>query len=405
MSVPPGSDDRVPPGARAILGSRLRELWRKPGIRATLLIFLGIRIVLLLFAPLARRLGPPAFLPDPVLRPYVGVSVESNAWLEPWQRWDTLHYQAIAERGYRAFDSALFAPPLYPLLIRWVSPLFAGNSLLAGILLSNLCFLAALFFLYRLAAAEVGDPAARRTVLYLASFPTAFFFMAAYSEALLLLATLGAVEQLRRGRWIPAGAWAALAPLARFQGAVVPILLALEALRRWRQGPQPDWKAALGLLLSGLGLAAFPAYLWLFLGRLPWEPFLVLEARFRGSFTWPGKALVRSIELLLQGDYLPSDYFDLAFTLLFLMLLIPILRRLPRIYGMYSVLLLIVVLSKFSDFQALLGASRHLLVNFPAFMVLAQFGGNRWVHRAILYLSWFGLLYLSGQFFIWGWVA
>ncbi len=37
--------------------------------------------------------------PDPILRPYQGVTPETNPWLEVWQRWDTLHYQAIAERG------------------------------------------------------------------------------------------------------------------------------------------------------------------------------------------------------------------------------------------------------------------------------------------------------------------
>ncbi len=59
--------------------------------------------------------------PDEVYRPYKGVLPESNSFLEVWQRWDTLQYQAIAERGYLSFENALFVPPLYPLLMRLFS--------------------------------------------------------------------------------------------------------------------------------------------------------------------------------------------------------------------------------------------------------------------------------------------
>ncbi|NJN79539.1 MAG: hypothetical protein HC797_03205, partial [Anaerolineales bacterium] len=56
--------------------------------------------------------------PDGVLRPYMGITPETNTWLEVWQRWDALHYQAIAERGYSAFETSFFTPPLYPFLMR-----------------------------------------------------------------------------------------------------------------------------------------------------------------------------------------------------------------------------------------------------------------------------------------------
>jgi hypothetical protein len=46
-----------------------------------------------------------------------------------------------------------------------------------------------------------------------------------------------------------------------------------------------------------------------------------------------------------------------------------------------------------------------VLVLFPAFQELGRIGANPWVNRMVLYLSWLGLLFMSGQFAIWGWVG
>jgi len=84
------------------------RLWSTPWVRLIVFTFIVIRVGLLLFAPLARMLYPGAFDPHPVIRPYLGVAPVTNLWLEPWQRWDTLHFQVIAERGYGAYDTSLF---------------------------------------------------------------------------------------------------------------------------------------------------------------------------------------------------------------------------------------------------------------------------------------------------------
>ena len=68
--------------------------------------------------------------------------------------------------------------------------------------------------------------------------------------------------------------------------------------------------------------------------------------------------------------------------------------------------MLALILTKVSDFEALLSASRYVLALFPGFIVLGRLGASRaWVHRLIVYPSIVGLLYLTGQFVIWGWVA
>jgi hypothetical protein len=49
--------------------------------------------------------------------------------------------------------------------------------------------------------------------------------------------------------------------------------------------------------------------------------------------------------------------------------------------------------------------SRYVLTLFPIFMYLGILGKDRRVHRCIFYPSVALLLYLCGQFAMWGWVA
>jgi hypothetical protein len=358
------------------------------------------------FALLARATQPGPFVPDPVLRPYVGVAQEENPLLEPWQRWDTLYYQAIAEGGYTAFDTSAFAPPLYPMLMRWVAWIIRSDTLLAGIIVSNAAYLAALIYFYRLTRAESDDRQARYATLYLAVFPTAFFYLAAYAEPLFLLATVAAIYHARRREWLLSGIWAFFAPLARLQGLVLAPALAYEVVRTWREVGIPRASAIIGLALAGVGAITFPAYAWLALGKSPPEILAILRGRFRGSLAVPGAAVVVAIGLLVRGEFVQADYFDLAFCLLFLALTVLVLRWLPAIYGVYCSLMLLLVLSKVGDFEALLSLSRYVIALFPCFVVLGRLGASRgWVHRLILYPSLAGLLFLTGQFVIWGWVG
>ena len=148
--------------------SRLSQLTPPPAWRFALLVFLVMRISLSIWMWSIRQVFPQSFTPDPVLRPYLGVVPETNPWLEPWQRWDVFHYQAIAERGYQAFGGALFTPPFYPLLVRFLTALSATGSLLAGILISNLAFLACLAIFYDLVEKKTGNKElARRSLIYL----------------------------------------------------------------------------------------------------------------------------------------------------------------------------------------------------------------------------------------------
>ncbi|HEX6945380.1 MAG TPA: mannosyltransferase family protein, partial [Casimicrobiaceae bacterium] len=119
-----------------------------------------------------------AFDPTGLTRPFGTLGDDLVA---PAARWDTVWFEHIARDGYDAQRAAFF--PLYPLLVRALG-FVVRSDLVAGILLSLVCFGLALVLLERLVALDFGRDVARLTVWIVALFPAAVWFSAVYSEAL-----------------------------------------------------------------------------------------------------------------------------------------------------------------------------------------------------------------------------
>ena len=68
-------------------------------------------------------------------------------WIFALANFDGLHYIFIARDGYVQYEQAFF--PLYPLSIKFLTPLFFNNQLLTGLLISNVSFFLGLFFSYK----------------------------------------------------------------------------------------------------------------------------------------------------------------------------------------------------------------------------------------------------------------
>jgi len=365
-----------------------------------LAVFMAVHIFLNVWMWGVRQVLP-APSPPGLTNLYKGVPLETNPWLEPWQRWDTPQYQAIAERGYTAFDTTLFTPPLFPLLMRLFTPLTGGNSLLAGMVVAGIaCFLSLLAF-YQMAQFEFKDVTlARRAVLYLAVFPTAFFLFAAYTESLFLLGAIMALMSVRLKKWTWAGVWGAVVALTRTPGILILIPLAWASWSAWRSGDRKGW---LTPVIALAGAALFPAYV-LFGLHLP--PTAILEAVGRGGqLAFPGWNMVEAVSHILRGQLVEENLIELAFTLFFIVLTVFIWKNLPRLYGVYAVTLMLLFLTRLGSPQPLVSMARYVIEIFPAFLVLAAWGRRPGINRLILYLSWLGLLFFSAQFAIWGWVG
>ena len=139
--------------------------------------------------------------------------------------WDAAHYLYLSEVGYQAGAPSCAFYPLWPLLVRWSSPVFAGSHFIAGLVLSNLFSLGAWVLFHRLVARRWGKTAAHWALVFLIAFPGSLFFQFNYTESLFLLLVLvlwWGLEERRYGwAWLAAG----LLPLVRGIGvfAVLPI--------------------------------------------------------------------------------------------------------------------------------------------------------------------------------------
>jgi hypothetical protein len=155
-------------------------------------------------------------------------------WIAPWTNWDGQPFVQIATNGYVHPAQAAFYP-LYALVERLIATPTGLEPAVAGVLIANVAALVAFALLRALAERELGRESARRALVYLLVFPTAFFLAAAYSESLFLLLSLAAFLALRSHRWPLAGALIALAALTRPVGI---LLLAAVAAEAWTSSPR-----------------------------------------------------------------------------------------------------------------------------------------------------------------------
>jgi hypothetical protein len=171
--------------------------------------------------------------------------------------WDAAHYLTIASSGYsaRGPDRAFY--PLWPWVIRAVTPLVGGDPLVAALLASNLLSLLALLLFYDYAARRFSREVARGSLLLLLVFPSAFFFCLAYSESLFLALSIAMFWLLARERRGWAAAFAAALPLARPVGVLAVLPLVASAWQRTRSK-----SALLWALPSLVGWAIYLAVMW-----------------------------------------------------------------------------------------------------------------------------------------------
>lgn len=325
--------------------------------------------------------------------------------------WDGRLYGDIARGGYHELWQAAFYP-IFPLLERALAPLTGGSAEIAGLVIANAASLGVFALLRLLVARDLGVRVARLTLVYLALFPTSMFLAAAYTEALFLLLAVATCVALQRERWLLAGLLAALATLTRATGLVLLLPLALTAyaaLRpRWREWDARErLRAGLPVALAALlPLVAFAA-LQVGLGLAYGVPGASsrAEAQFWGrSLDWPWVGLARSAQMV-AADFPSKASMDLLFALIWLALagsmLLPRAPRLPATYIAYTwgALLLALAAPVHTPGESpLVSIARYMLVAFPCFVRLAQWGvASRTMRYATLAAS-------SGQFIALSWL-
>lgn len=350
-------------------------------INFILKVFLVWRFALFVFAYLGQKL-----LPFKHSFPYVKEVLQpfGSQLLWSWANFDGVHYLGIAQKGYFAQYTQAFFPG-YPLLVKYLN-LIIGNYLVAGLLISNLSFIIALYFLYRLVILDYSKAVAKKTILLLVLFPTSFFFGAYYSESLFLLLLLISFYSIRKNQSLTAGIGGFLAAIVRFFGILLlPVFLYewYEKTRKKKEAFTPrNFKNLVFLLLPLLGLGLYMRYLAVNFS----DPFYFAHAQpaFGASRSVDKAVLLyqvfyRYIKMMFTFQAGQLMYYTVLLELLSALLfggllILGYLKKIRMSYLIYAVptYLIPTLTGTFSSMP------RYVLILFPCFITLALIE-KKWV--------------------------
>ena len=334
-----------------------------------------------------------------------------------WTRWDGQWYLKIATEGYRTDDGSAAFFPLYPWILRVVGWLAGERYIWAGTLISSLFFLAALILLHRLVRLDFHPEDAGRTVFYIAAFPMAFFFWAVYSESLFLFLAVGAMLAARTQRWWWSAVAVSFAIWTRTTGLLLLLPLGWELWRAYHPPPPTDpmamppprpraWSIT-ALLLPGLSVLGLMGWSALKFG----DPLAQLSAQtgWNRQFSWPWQTVINGIgaALHMPFQYQPENQSWTYLGALVFALVVGGLsvRWLRGSYSLYLWAGILFPLFSATPRNPLLSYPRFLIVLFPAFIVLALVGRNRYAHHIIIWVSLLLLALYTIRFANWYWVA
>jgi Gpi18-like mannosyltransferase len=267
--------------------------------------------------------------------------------------------------------------------------------------------------LYRLVLEDFDRAQAWNAVLYLAVFPTAFFFAAAYNESLFLLFTLLAFYYMRRSSWWLAGVFGLLASLTRSAGICLLLPFCYEYLRQQHFSLQKLRLDALACAGAPAGIGLFALYCYLRFHDL--LAFSHAQSVWNRSMHGPWHGLIDAAVIILHRAVLSFDeihnMIDLS-ACLFILALVILAFIGPwkfsgayRVYGLYAALIYLFSLIFPISGGVPLGAfSRYMLEVFPAFIVLAAMGKKQQANLYYLMLSVPLLTFLLLQFLTDRWV-
>ena len=298
-----------------------------------------------------------------------------------WTHWDTRHYIGIAEEWYTSVGDErlrLVFFPLYPLLMRWISPLTGGNVFYAGLLISLVCASAACALVYDLAYMYDGQKTALRSTAYFLLSPLSVFLCCAYTEALFICLTLAAVCLLRRGHRWAAAACGFLSAFTRMPGVIIAGLLIIDWLGRI---PEDGFRLRDGMSCLGKVLLVFGGLFlyWAVNWAITGDPMTYLTYQRENWYQQPGSfwgSTANTMHYFLttmgDGDWLYTWGFQLLCMMMIYLLLAFGEHRLPFDLAAYSFVYVAVVLSP----TWLLSAPRYLyaLCALPLLLARQRFG-------------------------------
>lgn len=309
-----------------------------------------------------------------------------------WNYWDANNNLKIAQFGYSHDPNLVVFQPFFPILLRLVGQISFFNFWVLQVFLLFLMIIA-LYAFYRLAKLVTNTHSARQATLFLILFPTAFFFILPYSEALFLLNFSLAFYAGIKRNWFYAGAFAGLATITRPFGILIAPSLSVEWL-------QSEHKRKSSLFFLFVPTVVALALYFLLNYHLLGDPLAfksILEAHWHKHFAWPLGSIWASWKRIgiSQWDYRIYTGLAEALTSSLSWILVPFMfksiRRSLAIYYLLAVLL-------FTSTSFILSTPRYLLSAPPFFILLGVAMWRKKIAWPLLTISGVLLIFLYRRF-------
>lgn len=314
-----------------------------------------------------------------------------SIYLRMWERWDANHYINIARDGYSHSEEytnlAFF--PLYPYSGKLLNYLI-GNTTLSLLIISNIAFLFALIFLYKLLSLDYESSFVHKTILYISISPFSLFFFGVYTESLLLLTLVATAYYIRMGNYSYAALWGILLTATKLIGVVIIPFALWEYFSRRRE---QDWKIDFNILyipIMLLGLLAFLLH-----NHIIFDDWLISFSASKAAWiqyiNWPWMSFTHHITRLFSGNAFWAFYFDLSFAVLAIYLCLSGLKLIRPSYSLLSISLLLIPFSS----NTLKAFPRFMIVIFPLYIVQALICDNNRMHSYFVSFSLFLLALIT----------
>ena len=344
-------------------------LWKQ-----VLELFFGSRALLLLTAWFASY-----FQGNEIYQRYLdqGYFLSPKWLIDIFCRWDSEWQLSIVKWGYVASEdpgggySNLAFFPLYPYIIKALTFLlpqrFQTESvyLLAGLAISNLCLLAAMYGIGKLAGKLFPGRTAYLTLILMFSLPCAFYFSSFYAESLFLCLIVYTLILAEDGKWLPSAVCAAGAALCRPHGVLILLPAAWIYMSRINWNFRKIGTGWLWYLLVPAGICAYFFGLY----RLTGDFF----AFFKAQSAW-GRSLTDTDAFRLYFEPLFTRHnrtgtIDLTMLIISLILSVWMLVKSPhKAYGLYALASTLLLIGTGNLYSMM----RYTAVIFPVWMFAAH---------------------------------
>lgn len=291
-------------------------------------------------------------------------------FLQIWERFDTLWYLHIAERGYDRPAAVVFYP-LYPLLIRGLSRIV--EPIAGALLISSLATFFYFYAFLRLAKDELSEANHRRAVYLAAVWPASFFLFAGYTEGLAMALIVWCIMWARNEHWVAATGCAIAAGLTRSAGTLLIVPLLIMA---WRSQGKKSQNQRWCILAAPLGTLSY--WFWLrqtgrFSVRAAYRTYWNTEVAAPWITLW------RAIQSLVH-HFEPLVILSLGALSLFFVAAVLARRRTEDRW--FSAAIMVHLLLRMCS-PPLFGTPRYLLPVYPAYLTMGDWvkkmNGTRFV--------------------------